>query len=671
MVILMKRGLLIVGVACLLLSCKGASGKKTRNVTGDVPNSESALAELPESFYKPTSVEQGAGICTDELEPVVVQESPLSVSFLNNCGGCHGTAGEGGEKGEFPPLRHVSNEESFIRFVRNGGATMPAFPADIISDADLAKDFKILSSKQEIPVVDTRSVPTLPLPNLTDDSYDDLMRAGLAAWRAPGERGGCVSCHGPDGIDLARIDYPNAAILRRARGQALPGDKAIDIVRMIHAQRWRYQIAKPCRAKTFIPFQPGNKVLTGSAAERDNGLLTSLGEQQIDFETSLSSAETASTFINKIAALDVHKVSIGFRLNQWTEDFFHGDDHSSTAEWMPEIPMEPKDAEKTVSWVRLQNAYMQDPSDENLWKLMDGTSLLDGRRFIVSGVSGRIASEKYSSVLLTQHMMRFNRLSFPDLTKTTSFHRFNVWETAQISNVMARGCADSGDANNPFPCWKYPESFYKKMGNDRDRLLNDVLKIDFPWLVAGWIMEPSLQMTEDGAAQMEHLHQAGEKHLERFEGQEGAYNMLPLHDAYFSYVRLVKSVESVDERLPFGSSLKQKAVKGCWNKAGSGIRQWVEQTLPQIERHVDAAKTPAISAEHKAAVQQSVKVLNQALLYRIRAAVQTPDSRCDALNEDTFTTKSAVEKIAAWHAKMQWQDATVTSLSQEIQGLLN
>lgn len=667
----MKRGLFIVGMACLLISCKGSSGKKARAVVGDgVPNSEAALAELPDSFYKPTSVEQGPGVCTDDIEPVVEQESPLSVSFLNNCGGCHGTAGQGGEKGEFPPLRHVSNEESFIRYVRNGGSTMPGFPADIISDADLAKDFKVLSSKQEIPEIDTRAVPLLPMPNLTDDSYDAIMRKGLLAWRTPGERGGCVSCHGPDGIDLARIDYPNAAMLRRARGQDLPGEKAIDIVRMIAAQRWRYQITKPCRSKALIPFQPGNKVLSGTAAERDGGLLTSLAEQQIDFKTAMTSATTAADFTSKIAALDVNKIPVGFRLNRWTEDFFHGDEHSSTAEWMPEIPMEPKDNEKTVTWVRLQNAYMKDPSDENLWKLMDGTSLLDGRRFIVLGVSGRIASEKYSSVLLSQHMMRFNRLTFPDLTKTTNYHRFNVWETAQISNVMARGCADSGDANDPFPCWKYPASFYKKMGTDRDRLLSDVLKIDYPWLVAGWLLEPSLQLTEEGAAQMEHLHQAAEKHLDRFEGQEGAYNQLPLHDAYFSYVRLVKSVEVPDERLPFASGLKVKPVKGCWNKAGNGIKQWVEQTLPQIERHVDAAKTPAIAVEHKTAVEQSVKVLNQALLYRIRAAAQAPDARCEALKEDAFTTKTAVEKIAAWHTKMQWQDATITSLSQEIQGLL-
>lgn len=658
----MKLRWLVLGCACFLVSCKG--GKKSK--TSVPPSVESSLAEMPDAFFKPTVFEEGSGICTDELDSTPDQTSPLSAAFLNNCSGCHGTAGQGGE---FPSLRNISSEETFKRIVRNGGARMPAFSADLISDADLAKDFQILASKDDIVAIDSRSVPTLPLLDMDDASYDAVMREGLEAWRIPGERGGCVSCHGPDGIDLARIGYPNSAMLRRALGQGLPWDQSMRIVRMMAAQRWRYKISKPCHSKSFIPLQPGGKILTGTAAERDDGLVSALVHKGIDFKTAITSESAATSFTEKLASLDVKSIPIGVTLNHWTEDVFHGEEHSSSAEWMPEIPMEPQDANKTLEWVRLQNAYMQNPSDENLWKLMDGVELLDGRRFAESGVSVRIAREKYSSVLLLQHMMRFNKVKFPDLTKTSTFHRFNIWETAQISNVMARGCADLGDENDPFPCWKYPASFYEKMGADRSRLLNDVLKINYPWLVAGWILEPSLQLTEKGGAQIEHLHQAAEKHFERFEGLENEYNALPIHDIYFGLVRLVKSVDAPDERLPFGSGLKSKPVKGCWHKAGNGLTQWVEMTLPQVKRLVADDRAPAISTTHKDAVRESVRTINQSILYRIKNSAQAADSKCNVLSEET-AAKSAVVKIAAWHTKMQWQDATITTLAQELSALL-
>ena len=277
-----------------------------------------------------------------------------------------------------------------------------------------------------------------------------------------------------------------------------------------------------------------------------------------------------------------------------------------------------------------------------------------------------MAREKYRSVLLFQHILRTGKASIPDLTKAKDTHRFSIWETAQISDVMSRGCADNGSAEEPYPCWKYPASFYKKMGVDRDVLLKDILKIRTPWLIAGWMLDPSLQFTEEGDAQISHLHEALEKHVDREFAAAGSYNYLPLHDVYFSFVRLVKAIESSDKRFKAHSHFDKLADASCWNQVSDGLGQWTDSTLGHIDRLMAPSKMPAIDAGHKVQVVDAITTVHRSILLKVRDHVLNPSEACKRVEGTTQPLKDRLTKIAEWHQLNQQPDAEITALIDEI-----
>lgn len=666
---------ILITVFALIWSCSPVHQNRRSGPTPDQGKDatvqDDVFAKFPATFFKPTKMSTNPAICTDDLEDEKpsLPERRLSDSYLNNCSGCHGTSGEGNK--EFPSLRSVSSAEKFVQIVRAGGVRMPGFSEDLVSKEDLSGDFALLSSKDALPSLDTQSVPVRGDAQFDEASYVSAMQKGLIAWRTPGERGACVACHGPDGIDLARLDYPNSAILRRALGQGLPSLKSMAIVTMVSAQRWRYGVKTPCRSRSFVPLQPGGKVLAGnSSSEKDRALYEALRLKGIDLKVEADTEASATEFFKALAALDVRQIPIAVKLNRWTEDSFHGDSHRSTAEWLPEIPLEPKTSESETEWIKLQNSYLQDPSDENFWRLLDGVELLSSARFTNGGVSQRVAKEKYKAVLQLQHMLRFGDAALPDLSKTKNLDRFSVWETAQIASVMGRGCADTGSSADPYPCWNYPASFYKKMGADRAWLLDDVLKITFPWLVAGWVLDPALQLTEGGDAQMIHLLEAGQMFLDRFgPDNRNSYNQLPLHGLYFSMVRLAKSVEAPDERFPIGPHLDQKPARSCWNQVGQGLGQWIEATLPHLSRILDANRTQAVGAEQKDLVFTAIGKINKAVLLKIKSQLANPAAQCKLQDHPVLSLKEAVTKIGQWHEANN-KDASIGVLVSEIAAIM-
>jgi hypothetical protein len=378
-----------------------------------------------------------------------------------------------------------------------------------------------------------------------------------------------------------------------------------------------------------------------SAAYKESALRDELRSRGIDLSKKPSSEGEAAAFIAKVATLDVQTVPIAIALNRWTEDSFHGDVHRSTAEWIPEIPFEAS-GQNLEKWIGLQNAYLEDTSDDRLWAMIDGISLLDAKRFTEGGASERLAREKYKSVLLFQHQMRRNDRRLPDLTRTSDVNRFSVWEAALIAGVMGRGCADLGTEENPFPCWKYPASFFKKMGSERTRLLSDALSLSLPWLVAGLYQDPALQFTEGGGGQMSHVHAASERRA----SAGGEADALPFHNLYFSLVRLVKSVEAVDERLPSGEHLDHKAVRSCWAQVGPGLAQWLDDTLPALDRMLKSAPG---ESEQRQLVNEAVSAAHFAVLWMIKKRLAAPLEGCKASGHEPMTLQDAVPKIVAWH----------------------
>lgn len=609
--------ILLVLPACL-------ASKESRRV-GGAGGLDGTLTDVPASFFHPRPPTQT--LCPT-VEPGIIPEPHLSPSFLNNCAGCHGTAGEG--YGRFPALTSVALTPTTLDVIRHGGATMPAFAPDVIRDETLVDDFNLLAATPKLIPFSSEEVPSEGSRVLDETTFTAVMQEGLRAWRLPGQRGACMSCHGPDGIDLARLDYSNGAMFRRSIGQGLPAGSAQAIVRMIAALRGRYDIRPPCHARTFAPLQPGGSAIEGSssvAAERT--LLAGLSRVGVSLTGPVQNDADARALAEQIRGLDVRKIPIAIKLNRWTEDAFHGEQSRSTAEWIPEIPMEAKDDPNT--WIAVQNAYLEDPTDSRLWALLDQVKGLTGARFITSGVSERLAREKYKSVLLLQHQLRRGTFALPDLEATSDKDRFSVWEAGLVATIMARGCSDPGSDDVPYPCWGYPNSFYEKMGRDRSRLLNDVLSMTLPWLVAGWLQDPSLTFTEGGDAQMGHVHEASEEHYERLRVDHAHAAQLPVHNAYMSFVRLTKA--------------------DCWGRVGSQLSQWIDDTLPSLTRMLKHDESTPEASEQRTLVEQVVTAADQAILLLTRANAAAPTAGCAKTSEtpDRYSVETAMAKILAWH----------------------
>lgn len=593
---------------------------------------------LPRTFAKVISTSNE--ICGTKNESVKLNELSdikLSDSFLNNCSGCHGTRAKG--RAGFPSLLKLNSVASLKSVVRLGRGAMPAFGKNKITDQELEHDFKLWNKKPAALIeVDTYEIPISSLKIISDAEYSSTMRRGLVVWRKAGDRGACAACHGPDGIDLARIAYPNSAILRRALGQGLKADESIALVDMINAQRNRYQITNPCHPKNFRPFQPTGQSIVGTAAEKETQLLSELKKANIDF-SSVSDETNSDLLIQAFKTLDPQMIAIGIELNRWTEDDFHGGAHKSTAEWISELPLEPK-KEDERKWLEIQNKYLSDISDKNLWELIDFIPNLTAMRFSEGGVGERISKEKYKSVLTVQHMMRQGTKKLPDLKATQNLNRFPIWETAQIANVMMRGCAEDGSSNVPFPCWSYPSSFFKKMGTNKEDLLKDAGKLNLPWLVAGLLADPALQFTENGDAQMQHLHESSLTEARRL-----GVDTLPLHNIYFSFLRVVKSVDAMDESLPNGESYARTTLNGCWQDISQGIAQWENQTLPALQL-MGILTTGSLSEEVFKRNYKSVMGANRAILYAIKKSLISPRSGCKI--EDTARLKSVLASVGAF-----------------------
>lgn len=610
----------------------------------------------------------GDQICDTEL-PVVQQGVRLSNAYLNNCAGCHGSAGEGSKVA--PGLGSVASLDLYKETVRSGRNAMPKFVVEKIADEDLAKDFELLKSKaDQLLKVPTLDVPVATVGPIDEEQYQQTMKRGLLAWRTPGARGACAACHGPDGIDLARVAYSNAAMLRRAMGQGLNPKAAMDIVDMIAAQRARYQMRELCNVDRFRPMQPGFKVLSGATAqEKDLLLLDKLIGHGVNLEVAaLDTAESSSTMASVIAKLDVKNIPIAVPLTRWGEDEFNGSDHKSTSEWLPELPLEPSSSENAKKWIELQNAYLQSYGVTELWNMLDGVSLLDSARFSDGGVGARLAKEKFKSVLIMQHMLREKNFKFPDLVKTANPNRFAVWETAQIANVMTRGCADAGSATETFPCWDYPESFYKKMGTDSAFLLRDIKKISAPWLVTGLLQDPALQLTEGGDAQMLHLHEALNAAAEMASAASGKKEDLFLHHIYFGLLRMVKSVDGLDSAQPIGKDLSTKAINGCWDRVNAGMEQWSQATLMNLKTMGLLDKDKFTDQAYRGRIIKVVHGANKMLLQLVLNGLSHKKAECSAMPADQhLTMQNLVDAVYGFEKELdapgaQDLDATVAKI---------
>lgn len=248
----------------------------------------------------------------------------------------------------------------------------------------------------------------------TGAAYD----AALAVWRKPREKDSCVSCHGPDFIDLAHIGTTDGDLVRRAISDGASASEAQTLLKAVKDLRFRYLIT-PRDPRTFRPFQPGGAVLPGaSSIERD----AAFGDELIQRLPTIGSASPVRTLADahrardELLAVNFDTLRIGIPFPLWSADIAHGAHEGTMNDWIADLPRVPR-PEFAAAWTGLQDVYLRDPSDFNFWKLYFAVDeMTEG----FAGVSPADPADKwkahdlslvkYRATLIGQHLFRTQAL---------------------------------------------------------------------------------------------------------------------------------------------------------------------------------------------------------------------------------------------------------------------
>jgi cytochrome c553 len=329
-------------------------------------------------------------------------DSGLSGTFRALCAACHGATGAG--QGAYPPLPGKLDASGFADRVRRGslGHGMPAFDRAQVSDLVLTEDFRVLARLRAAP-----PSPAAPRSTAawTAAQQEEAYREGMKAWRKADANGtACAGCHAPDAIDLAVFAYSDAEIQRRGYLHLAPDDVA-RVVDLVHAQRQRFGITRPCRLD-WAPFQPGGKVLAGSTpVEVDLALDDELRARDLKIVTGrLSDRQSAIAAFDEFARLDLRQVPLGIELPRWTNDPFRGDAHRSWNDWI--TPVDFTSDQQALE--RASDRYLASPTTEAFFEVERvAVGQLGGSHAGLYNDWFRNASKaKRRSILLGSHFFR-------------------------------------------------------------------------------------------------------------------------------------------------------------------------------------------------------------------------------------------------------------------------
>jgi hypothetical protein len=382
--------------------------------------------------------------------------------------------------------------------------------------------------------------------DLPDEELDEIIAEGLEAWRKPGAiQGGaaCVNCHAPDGLDLAYFAFSDKTIKRRAKphtsqfSSELSGDDFEKIKKMVEALRIKYDI-NPKDPMTFRPLQPGGEVLAGAtAAERDAAFGQQLQEMGFLFATEpVLTLDDAKRHREEWLNVNPRTLKIGIPLNRWSEDPFHGTEHATMADWLPDLPRIPKEG-RADDWYALHDNYLQHPTDENFWAMYDKVSRYT--QPIFSGRSERFFHRKYRSVLMAQHIFRnevMNRNRFEERPSLAWFPARNddidnpIWDIGLLAHNLRRGPSDEDDFRMP------PEVLLRSKPSGTIKEQMDAIRV--PWFYAGWLLDLGLQHSRGGEPTTQARYFTLHMHVD---------DGYPIHNAFAITKKLI--VENFDKEI--------------------------------------------------------------------------------------------------------------------------
>ncbi|BCX05135.1 MAG: hypothetical protein KatS3mg053_3073 [Candidatus Roseilinea sp.] len=351
---------------------------------------------------------------------------------------------------------------------------------------------------------------------------DTAIAAGLAAWRAPDERGtACVHCHGPDGLEIAHFDFDDSVILRRDDWHLPPADAA-SIVGMIHALRDKYGLhAAPLDPVSDRLLQPSSRLIAGATSqERDYNaaLQTFVPQMPTLFNGRVDSILKALRARNEILAFDARNQALGVPFPRLSG----GAAQDAAAVWAVPQPRVPKPGSEQA-WYALHDAYLANPTEANLWAIYNAVEALTAPPTGDEGTAA-LSAAKYRSLLLAQHIIRERALG-----ANAPSAMFERWPIAflEIPSEVNRIVT----IHNPmFAAGNLIYHGHPRKAEAAARAL--------PWWFAAWTFNPGLPDVTEGR----------EAFLQALEGRDGG-EPYPIHhrlvrikmdmtQAYAPYVRL-------------------------------------------------------------------------------------------------------------------------------------
>ena len=379
------------------------------------------------------------------------------------------------------------------------------------------------------PESDPRCGPAYDPKNpLAEDELADALEVGLDAWRFVGTDGACVGCHAPDGYDLAKIGYSDEDIVRRALAH-VDQEKADALVAYVHALRQKHGMTELLHPAKFRPEQPafeafaektpGLEVTDPDAQdERDEAFMHSLTDDLglLWATGKIDSLDKAKQAREELLAIDLTKLKIGIPFDHLSEDGWHGEPHRSIFEWYPGIPSLPLPG-KEAQWNALTDAYLADPSDENLWAYYDAIDELTGCDYDLSNGGDadyyKPACDwmrlKYKSLQVLQHMLRHATTSYPDFfadqpAGTTAVSaldlviaRAPIWEAGDVIRVapLQRPEQTACFSQDNLPCTLLPPKIDATVHENptyEEARIKQGEVFQQSWFVMSWLRDPAL-----------------------------------------------------------------------------------------------------------------------------------------------------------------------------------
>jgi mono/diheme cytochrome c family protein len=443
----------------------------------------------------------------------------LSAGFASQCAGCHGPAGDG--RAPFPGLHAVPDVDSFVRTVREGRKQMPPFDEVAAPRDRLIADFAALTAPA--PAASGADPDCGPgyrsLPPLGEAERAARISRGMAAYRRPGPKGACAGCHSAAAIDLAFIGFSDADILRRAIPQVGVED-ARAVVDLVHALRVRHRIDRPLHPRRFRLLQPGDEPLPEMRQPAVYPQLASPGEHDAARDAAfaralvddvrlrlvgdpIASLAEARAAERQLLELDLRRLKVGVPFPRWTEDGFHGAGSNVPNEWVAMLARRPADTDPGA-FPALADAYIQDPSDANLWRLYDGierTTAGDD----ATPLAARWSLRKYQALQVASHMLLRRTRALPDPLagvastdpaerRALAIARNPFWRVGDAVRQNPFNC------NQPDPCTTLPPALDATLNAGDQARERQSYEEKMSWFWLGFTLDPALVVTEDSLA---------------------------------------------------------------------------------------------------------------------------------------------------------------------------